>query len=74
MTNSRGARFALEVRIALYPNAAPAVVAFTVAMHAVDGFWLGVLWGVLAAVCAVHLPQLFVTHDSAPGMRKALIG
>lgn len=66
--------FAREVRFALYPNVVPVVLAVTVATHVVDGFWLGLLWGVLASVCAVHLPQAFVVRDSAPGMPKALIG
>lgn len=74
MTGSRTTRFAQEVRDALYPNVAPVLVAVLVATRTVDGFWLPALWGVLAAICAVHLPQKFIVRDSAPGMPGSLVG
>lgn len=45
-----------------------------VASQTTDSFWLPALWGVLAAICAVHLPQKFVVRDSAPGVLGSMVG
>lgn len=74
MTESRTTRFARNVQYALYPNVLPMLVAVMVAAKATNSFWLPALWGVLAAVCAVHLPQKFVVRDSAPGVAGSLVG
>ncbi|MBC6449912.1 hypothetical protein [Actinokineospora xionganensis] len=74
MTESRATRFARNVRDALYPNFLPVIAAAMVATRAMGGFWLPVLWGVLAGICAVHLPQNLVVREPAPGFPRALVG